>query len=74
MVELQRRDLVQKLFRAGITDGGEIHKRPARNKHSPKLHVWGAFSARSFLGEPDRRSVYEYYKRVFGCTSRNTIS
>ena len=27
MVELEHRDLVQKLFRSGITDGGEIHRR-----------------------------------------------
>ena len=29
MVELEHRDLVQKLFRSGITDGGEIHRRTA---------------------------------------------
>ena len=29
MVELKRRDLIQKLFRSGITDGGEIHRRTA---------------------------------------------
>ena len=29
MVELEHRDFVQKLFRSGTTDGGEIHRRTA---------------------------------------------